>query len=402
MHHQGIFPLILLLKTALARLTAAEGAAWPEWRGPDRNGVAASSPPLIDSLPAEQPLLWTAELSAEGKSDTHASPIIADGRVYVHSAVEIKRMQDGKKRGFTHRILAAVNLADGEELWRIEQEGGKAHDTPCAHAGRVYWVDGHGQLRCLEGASGEEVWSVAVRKKKGTNSSPLVVGDLLVVPVGRDVTARALADGSERWSIKAKVWNNSPVLWTHDGKDHVLVGNEELLCLDPADGSVLWKLTGTDRKKDPSSPAVHGDLMATMFEGGGLRVHRLTPAGAELVVEAEGFEPQGGGAHQADSPVFDGKRIYGIDGDKTFCYDLEQRAMAWTGKKGDTHSSPVLADDKLIVRAKHALLLFAADSGELLGEAKVSAASCSSYALADGKLVTNAGTALYCYDFAKP
>jgi outer membrane protein assembly factor BamB len=387
---------------SLAAPLALAAADWPEWRGPNRNGVAPQSPALVDRLPAQPVLLWEAKLLA-GKANTHASPAITDGRVFVHIASEIETAgADGKKSKDTQRALVAINLADGKELWRHATAGGKSHNTPCVRAGKVLYVDGAGNLICLAADTGKELWRAAFGKRDGTNASPLALQDLVVVPMGKELVAVSLADGSPRWKATIEIFANSPVVWTHQGKPYIIIGNQQILCLDPATGKSLWTLQGTDRSKDPSSPAIHGDLMATMFEGGGLRVHRLSLTGAELVATGEAFRPQGGGAHQATSPVFDGRRIYGVDSEGTFCFDMQSNSIVWRGQKGDTHSSPILVDGKLIVVTKTGALLFDAATGAALGASAMPAAYCSSYAISDGKLVATTGNAVRCYDLRRP
>ncbi|MFW5750468.1 MAG: PQQ-binding-like beta-propeller repeat protein [Planctomycetota bacterium] len=346
--------------------------------------------------------MWETTILEQGSAETHASPAIADGRVFVHTAAEVQYEEGGKTRKRSSAVLVCVALADGRELWRHQGDGG-CHNTPCVAGDKVLYVGDDGMLYCLLVDSGQEQWATRVHKKKGTNCSPVVAGGIVVTVGGpRDLVGVSLDDGSELWQHrKMKIWNNSPVVWQHQGTSYVIVGNEELSCIDPSDGSVLWTMPGTDRRKDPSSPAIHGDLMATMFEGSGLRVHRLSTAGAELVATAEQFEAQGGGAHQATSPVFDGERVFGVDGDKTFCFDLAQQTMIWTGPKGDTHASPILVGDKLLVRGKRDAMLFAAETGEQLGTNEMVAAYCSSFALSGSRVVANCGLVVRCWDLSR-
>lgn len=58
---------------------------WPQWRGPDRNGVAPSSPKLIDSLPPDGPkLLWKSEYIPFGWWGGWGSPVVAEGKVFLY------------------------------------------------------------------------------------------------------------------------------------------------------------------------------------------------------------------------------------------------------------------------------------------------------------------------------
>src|ERR671913_246661 len=77
----------------------ANGADWPQWRGPSRDGFVSTS------LPAA----WPAALTKRWEISVgigHASPVISGNRVVV-----IAREND-------HEIVRALDLATGKEIWR--------------------------------------------------------------------------------------------------------------------------------------------------------------------------------------------------------------------------------------------------------------------------------------------
>lgn len=383
----------------LATLPASENGAWPGWRGPAGNGVASGDPTLIDSLPEQPPLVWQAD-TIDGKPESHSSPAIANGRVYLHTSAEREEMIDGKKKERTYTAIICYALADGKELWRHDIDK-NCHATPCTAGDQVVVRLGTGMLTCYNGADGSTVWESKV-SKGGTNSSPLIVDGMILTESRKGFIGVKLADGQQQWEVKeADIWNNSPVAWHHQDTAYAIVGNQTMACIEVQSGTVAWTLQGTDRSKDPSSPAIHGDLMATMFEGGGVRVHRLSPSGAELLATYKEFQSQGGGAHQAGSPVFDGQRVFGVDGEKTFCWDFQADQTLWTADKGDTHSSPILIGGKLIVPHKRTTVMLDAATGESLGTAEINPAYCSSPAYADGKLVLNCGATIGCWNIGQ-
>ena len=67
-----------------AMSSVAGSAEWRQWRGDERNGVAAKSPALRTSLPTDglKPL-WVSESMAAGNDGGWGSPVIADGKAYV-------------------------------------------------------------------------------------------------------------------------------------------------------------------------------------------------------------------------------------------------------------------------------------------------------------------------------
>src|SRR5688572_32749794 len=75
-------------------------ASWPQWRGPNRDGVASGF---------TAPATWPAQLTKKWQATVglgHASPVIAGNRVIVHSR------QDNRE------VVTAFDLASGKQLWQ--------------------------------------------------------------------------------------------------------------------------------------------------------------------------------------------------------------------------------------------------------------------------------------------
>jgi len=65
---------------------SAAAADWGQWRGPERNGIVAESPPLLDALPKGGPkLVWKSERILGGGGGGYGSVVVARGKVYVYS-----------------------------------------------------------------------------------------------------------------------------------------------------------------------------------------------------------------------------------------------------------------------------------------------------------------------------
>jgi outer membrane protein assembly factor BamB len=110
-----------------AKAFADETADWPQWRGPNRDGVATSSPRLLDTWPKEgPPLVWNSEWIPSCEEGGCSHPVVAGGRVFVYS--NAKRPVDGGDgyRFITDELLLAAGwlpeLPDGlarkiEDAW---------------------------------------------------------------------------------------------------------------------------------------------------------------------------------------------------------------------------------------------------------------------------------------------
>ena len=71
----------------------AVGSDWNQWRGPNRDGAAPSSPPLIDRLPSEglKPL-WLSEKISAGGNGGWGSPVVAHGKVYLFAHYQMPKV----------------------------------------------------------------------------------------------------------------------------------------------------------------------------------------------------------------------------------------------------------------------------------------------------------------------
>jgi len=182
---------LFVLNTALAGNPEETMAStdWPQWRGPRRDAVSTDRG-LLQAWPKEgPPLLWT----AKGLGRGYSSVSIAGGKIFT--------MGDRGKEQF----LIALDLASQKELWaaRVGQPWGDGGPrcTPTVDGDLVYGLSPHGDLVCVETASGKERWRKNLPRDFhghmmsgwGYSESPLVDGDKLIcTPGGREATLVAL------------------------------------------------------------------------------------------------------------------------------------------------------------------------------------------------------------------
>src|SRR5215472_12362875 len=185
--------LFLLAGGLLALALPARADDWPQWRGPDRLGVAKEKG-LLKKWPKEGPkLLWTCKDAGVG----YSGPAVVGDRLFT--------MGD---RGGTE-YLFALDVANGQEVWAAKigpafegtQWNAGPSATPTVDGGLVYGLGGQGILVCVDAARGTEVWHKDMTADLGGavnpigggpttfawgwNWSPLVDGDHLVcVPGG--------------------------------------------------------------------------------------------------------------------------------------------------------------------------------------------------------------------------
>jgi outer membrane protein assembly factor BamB len=175
--------------------SAARADDWPQWRGPNRDGISKEAG-LLKEWPKEGPkLLWQAKTVGGG----YSTPSVVGERLYLVS-----------NEGLENESVKAFSTRDGKELWstRIGVVGEPnqrpaypgARSTPTVDGEWVYAFGSDGDLVCLSADSGKARWQSNVRKEFGGKygkwayaESPLVDGDLVVcTPGGENATMLAV------------------------------------------------------------------------------------------------------------------------------------------------------------------------------------------------------------------
>ncbi len=246
--------LCLLLAGSLA--TAALGAeSWPQFRGPTGQGIASGPGPLKWS--ADAGIAWKVPLPAQGWS----SPVIAAGKVILTGS---------RKDGETTKLTAfALDVTTGKKLWDLDLFMPSAEETAALHGknslasstpviadGVVYIHFGHMGTAALRLDDGGVIWKkqVSYKPMHGNGSSPVIVGDLLVVNADAEIDPSIVAfhrkDGTIAWrtpreqKVKSTFSFSTPLVVETAGRTEILSpGSGMIGAYAPDDGRLLWKVT---------------------------------------------------------------------------------------------------------------------------------------------------------------
>lgn len=356
-------------------LTASLGAAqdWPQWRGPNRDGVAVGFQAHA-GWPRALRRMWQVAAGAG-----HASPVESDGRVYVFS------------REGDDEVLVARDLALGREIWRQSQpapysvhpaatEHGKGPKaTPVAVDGRVFTLGISGTLSAVDAATGRLAWRKEFSKEfratspdYGAAASPAVDAGLVLVPVGgRDEGAFAAFDattGAVRWMTRGDgPAYASPVVATLAGARQIVTQTQSrVVGLAAASGERLWEIPfATAYDQNAVTPVVDGDLV--IYSGLEKGV-----AAVKIVRSGGGFAAQPAW-HNTDvssylsSPVSSGGRLYGFshrNKGQFFALDAASGRTLWLseGRQGESASVVVCGGDVLFLTTEGRLFVVRADA----------------------------------------
>ena len=413
--------LLLVLFT----LPATAGAGdWPQWRGPNRDGIAVGES-MRSNWDAHPPtLLWM----SEGMGRGYASLAIVDGRLYTTG-----------NRDDAQAVVCA-DAANGDVVWAtpITDRNPKhgypgSRCTPTVDGDHVYVVASDGKIACLDKSDGSIVWSESFKQWSGKmmsgwgfSESPLVDGDwVLCTPGGKDAMIVALnkRDGSLVWkATMPSIGENgkdgagySSIVISNGGgvKQYVTTVGRGTIGVRAEDGKFLW---GYNRVANSTAniptPIIDGDLVfASTGYGTGAVLLQLT-GGSEGDVQAEeryfltakDFQNHHGGMIEIDGYIYAGHQH-----NKGFpiCLDMKSGKAAWGGRirpEGNGSAAITCVDGQVIFRyqdGKLALIEATPKGHKLNGTFKPEYQEDKSWShpvVVDGKLYLREQDRLMCYD----
>lgn len=340
---------------------------WPQWRGPDRTGIAGATG-LTQQWPKEGPeLLWTIKGLGEG----YSTPSISGGRIYT-----MGNLPDGKKKS---EFVIALNEQDGKELWTAlvgsEQAGGGGFPgprcTPTVDGDCVYALGLNSDLVCLKSATGKLVWRKNLVTDFGGRvggwdycESPLIDGDKLIcTPGGSKATLVALdkKTGKEIWRSAVPGGDaahfSSAVAAEVDGvRMYVQFLSGGVVGVAAEDGKFLWRYKApANGTANCSTPIVHdGHVFAASAYGTGGGLVKLSRKGDQWEAKEVWFDKQFQN-HHGNAVLHDGY-IYGEGGGRLTCLEWKTGKAAWReGKAGK--GSICYADGRLFYRPEGGQML---------------------------------------------
>ena len=337
---------------------------WPGLRGPNRDGVIGGLRLATDWSAAPPKELWRRPIGPGVSS----------------FAISGNLLFTQEQRG-EEEIVSCHDLATGELVWKHQDRarfwdahvGAGPRATPAFAQGKVYTLGATGILNALDAATGKVVWSRSAAEDGGAKtpmwgfvSSPLVVGDLLVVQAG-SLLAYDLLSGERRWQGPAKRGSySSPQLLTIAGIPQiVLIGHAATISVSPADGSLLWEHPWDGVGIVQPVQIGAGDLLVSLVDGGAV------PIGTRRLAVTK--EPAGWKAEErwtsnrlkpsfSDVVIHEG-HAYGIDGRIFAAIDVATGERAWKGGR--------YGEGQVLLLPDQDLLLVFTEEGELaLVEAK--------------------------------
>ena len=332
---------------------------WPGFRGRDRDGVVRGVRINTDWSASPPIELWRRPIGPGWSSFA------------VHGDVLYTQEQRGDDE-----IVAAYRVSTGAPVWKHrdaarfwESNGGPGpRATPTFTNGRLYTFGATGILNALDAANGRVVWSrnVAADSKTklpdwGFASSPLLIGDLVVVAAAGTLVAYDVATGAPRWfgADGGSGYSSPHVLTIHGVPQILLLDAHGATSVAPADGTRLWELTVTSSAMSAPivQPALTADGDILIGDGQARGLYRIAVGhgpGGWTVSErwmSKGLKPL-----YNDFVVHNG-HVFGFDGSILACIDLQDGTRKWKGGR--------YGNGQLVLLADQDVLLVSSEEGEL-------------------------------------
>jgi outer membrane protein assembly factor BamB len=334
-------------------------ADWPGFRGPHRDGVVSGVRIETDWSRWPPVELWRRPIGPGWSSFA-----VRGGLLYTQ-----------EQRG-SDEVVACYSLTNGEPVWTHRDAarfwesnaGAGPRATPTLGNGRVYTFGATGILNALDAGSGAAVWSRNAASDTGTTvpewgfaSSPLVVGDMVIVAVAGKLAAHDLATGKPRWfGPDGGAGYSSPHLWTIDGVAQILLmSGRGATSVAPADGTLLWEYPwpADVRIVQPALTSDGDVLMSAVSAGGGAGIRRIAVAhGPGRWTVEERWTSAGLKPYFNDFIVHNGY-AFGFDGSILACIDLKDGMRKWKGGR--------YGHGQLLLLSDQDLLLVLSEEGEL-------------------------------------
>jgi outer membrane protein assembly factor BamB len=295
----ALFTCSLLTLTLFNSIAAKTGATnWPQWRGPDGQGVSVEKG-LPDEWSATKNVRWKTPISGRG----HSSPIVWGKKIFLTTALD-GEVIPGRAAGVTHKLsdgtefvhpdavganlkhtfkVICIDRGSGKILWeRVAYEGpvydsrhrkaSFASSTPATDGKYVFAFFGAEGLYAYD-YSGKLVWKQTNLGKLGTASvgygvSPVLYQNLVIMQcddsgMNSFMAAFDKKTGKEVWRTPRRVditWSTPVLVHTARGTELVAAAAEAIIGYDPMTGKELWRHKGLESNAVPT-PVVSSDLV---------------------------------------------------------------------------------------------------------------------------------------------
>jgi len=331
-----VVSVLLTLGVAQGSLLARD---YPQWRGPQRDGITQENG-LLKEWPKEGPkLLWQAKDIGSG----YSAPAVVGDRIYVLG-----------NEGLEKEFVEALAVKDGKRVWiadlgkvgnpKQQPSFPAARSTPTVDGDVLYALGSDGDLACIECASGKVRWQKNLRKDFGGkpgewaySESPLIDGDVLVcMPGGSEATIVALnkKTGEVIWKCALPEGDEagyaSAIVAEIGGvKQYVQFPQKGLVGVEAKTGKLLWRYTRTVGRYNCNipTPVADGNSIYSAAAGTGGGLVKIKANEGKFETDEVYFSPKLPTAIGGTVKV--GDFLYGTTGKALVCIEFGTGNVKW-------------------------------------------------------------------------
>jgi len=427
---------ITLCNSALA---APRTTNWPQWRGPDGQGISVEKG-LPDEWSDKKNVKWKTPIEGRG----HSSPIVWGKKIFLTTALD-GDVVPGRPAGVTHKLsdgtefvhpdavganlkhtfkVLCIDRDSGRILWeRVAYEGpvydsrhrkaSFASSTPATDGKFVFAFFGAEGLYAYD-YSGKLIWKQTFEKlgtaSVGYGVSPVLYQNLVIMQcddsgMNSYMVAFDKKTGKEAWRTPRKVdltWTTPVLVRTAKGTELVAAAAEAIIAYDPLTGKELWRHKGLESNAVPT-PVVSNDLVV-VTSGAPNKIALALRAGGsgDVTGTSQLVWSYNKGTAYVPSPILYGEYVYlTTDRGILTCLDAKTGKIEYEGARVPVPStfsaSPVAYEGKILLTSEdgETYVVKAGPRHEVMRTNSLGEPVYASPAIADGRIFLRGEKHLY-------
>jgi outer membrane protein assembly factor BamB len=335
---------------------------FPQWRGPQRNGISKETGLLQEWPPSGPKLAWSIRDAGSG----YSTPAVVGDRLYLL-----------ENQGVENESVVARSAKNGQPIWstRLGKVGNPkqqpsfpaARSTPTVEGQSLYALGSDGDIACVNLADGKIRWQKNLRTDFGGkpgvwaySESPLVDGDAMIcTPGGSDATLLALnkKNGEVLWKCALPEADNAAfasaiVLEVGGVKQYVQLLEKGLVGVEARSGKLLWRYAKPISKYGANipTPVASGDTIYVGSAGTGGGAVKLKAVDGKIEAEQIYFESKLPTAIGGSVKV--GDYLYGTTAQAMLCIEFATGKIKWE-ERALGAASLCYADNRLYLHGEN-------------------------------------------------
>ena len=420
-HYLYLLPILLSIGYAEPNLKDQ----WPEFRGPNGNGIVVGERGLPTTWSEEKNIAWKTKIDGKAWS----SPVVWDDQIWITNSSADGKLMEGicinKKDGKIKYRLSLFSNETVEPLGNNVNSYGSP--SPVIEKDAVYIHFGSYGTTAIDTNSGKEIWKrtdLECRHFRGPGSSPIIFQDMLILTMdGVDfqyVIALDKKTGKTKWKTERSTkWDDvepdgkirgdgdlrkaytTPTFMKVSGKTIMISpGAKSCFAYNPINGKELWNITYSGYS-NASRTVIYKDN--AIINSGYGKPHlisvKIDPSAAGDIsgthINWDIFKR----VPKRSSPIIVGDQLYmTTDEGILTCLDAKTGESNWSDRMpGHYSASPIFADGKLYFFSEmgHCYVIAPGGDYNLISKNKLDSGFMASPAISGKAIYARSKTHLY-------